>query len=116
MSTAPTREQLEAIAALYPGSEWSRLKFALTPFGRDHLVLPYFAARSAHIEALGRVHDVEMAQWRNAVSHPGEPPLPLDAAAHQAACIQRDHAAEVQRVAWAKIQRIVDRAQQLLHG
>lgn len=110
----PTTAQLQDIARLYPGMSLPTLASALEPFHRDHLVSLYAAARDAHIEAIGVVRTMELARFAGADSNPGAPPLPMDTPRHEAACKARDEAKIAADAAWQKIQRIIDRANQVL--
>lgn len=109
-----TSEQLRAIADLTPGTAFDRMHTALTPIQRTHLQHAFDAARSRRADAANEVTRIELARFARAVADPDAPPLPLDVAARQAACAIRDRCQTEEDAAWARIQRLIDRAKELL--
>lgn len=118
MPTTPpielTPAQLRAIAQLDPSTHSSRMEDALRPIGRDRLVHLYWAARSAAIDAHGPIQALRMAPYRGALRQPGDPIPPIDQQALARAQADLQIAERACDAAWARIQRLVDRAQELL--
>ena len=109
-----TPDQLRAIAGLEPSTHSSRMDDALRPIGRERLVHLYWQARSALIDAHGPIQELRMAPYRGAIRQPSDPVPPVDQQALAVARAELLVAQQASDAAWARIQRLVDRAQQLL--
>lgn len=122
MTSAPTPkikltvEQLRAIAALTPATMWYQQQDALRPIHREHLAHRLDVAHQRMLDAAGLVKDIELARYANANANPNAPPLPLDTTRHQAACRFHEAAQADYSAAWARIQVLIDRANELLRG
>lgn len=106
--------QLRAIAGITQREHDYRIRAALRPIGRDGLVQLWCLARVRVINAHGPVNDARLggADWRFRQTH--LPPRPPDEAALAAALQALAEAQAAEAAAWARIQRLVDRARELL--
>lgn len=109
-----TEAQLRAIANIAPNKHDYRMQDALRPIGRERLVGLWRQARVRTIDAYGPIQGARLggADWQHRPTH--LPPRPVDEPALQAALQALAEAEATEAEAWQRIQRLIDRAKELL--